>query len=158
MANNKILYIVIAILVLIIVGGGIFVLGFLGHNGATGGSNNGQPLTAASSSVAQTSTTSAADTQMVDCGAMKDPTCFFNRLNGCLPVKAELTGTDGSKIEISILGVENNTCHFQRKINDAVNLNCFFPKGTLTWDAIDQTFGNDKGLQKVVDAACQTGW
>jgi hypothetical protein len=79
--------------------------------------------------------------------------------NGYLPVTGEMTGTDGStKIELTILGVENETCHFQRKINNAVDLNCYFPKGTMNWDVIDQTFGNDKGLQKVVDDACKIGW
>jgi hypothetical protein len=97
--------------------------------------------------------------KMVDCGKMENPSCFANRMNGCLPVTGEMTGSDGStKIELTILGVENETCHFQRKINNVIDLNCYFPKGTMNWDVIDQTFGNDKGLQKVVDAACKSGW
>lgn len=96
--------------------------------------------------------------QMVDCGKLTNPSCFANRMNECLSVTAELTATDGSAIGITILGVENETCHFQRKINNAVDLNCYFPKGTMNWDAIDQTFGNDKGLQSVVDEACTSGW
>jgi len=96
--------------------------------------------------------------EMLNCGEMKNPGCFQTRMTECLPVKAELTGTDGSPIEIIILGIENNTCHFQRKVNDAVNLNCYFPKGTMNWDTIDQTFGNDKGLQSIVDSACKAGW
>jgi hypothetical protein len=59
---------------------------------------------------------------------------------------------------MTILGVENEKCHFQRKINDVLDLNCFFPKGTMNSDTLDQTFGNDKGLQKVVDDACKSGW
>ena len=97
--------------------------------------------------------------QMVDCGKMEDPGCFMNRMNGCLPVTARMTASDGStEIEMIILGVENETCHFQRKLNNVLNLNCYFPKGTMNWDTIDQTFGNDKGLQNVVDAACKSGW
>lgn len=97
--------------------------------------------------------------QIMDCGMMKNPSCFANRMNGCLPVTGKMTGTDGStQIELTILGVENDTCHFQRKINNVVDLNCYFPKGTMSWDTIDQTFGNDKGLQKVVDDACKSGW
>jgi len=96
--------------------------------------------------------------KMVDCGVMDNPTCFSNRMSECLPVTAKLTGTDGSDIDITILGIEDDTCHFQRKIGGVVNLNCYFPKGTMNWDAIDQTFGNDKGLQKVVDDACKSGW
>jgi hypothetical protein len=96
---------------------------------------------------------------MIDCGMMNNPSCFANRMNGCLPVTGKMTGSDGStKIELTILGVENETCHFQRKINNVVDLNCFFPKGTMNWDTIDQTFGNEKGLQKVVDDACKSGW
>ena len=102
------------------------------------------------------------ETAMVDCGEIKDPNCFINRMNQCLPVTATMTGSDGStKIELIILGVENGTCHFQRTVssNGALNLNCYFPKGTMNWDTIDQTFGNDKGLQKVVDDACKpAGW
>jgi hypothetical protein len=95
--------------------------------------------------------------QMVDCGMMNNPTCFANRMSECLPVTAELTATDGSPIEITILGVENETCHFQRKVNNVIDLNCYFPRGTMNWDTIDQTFGNDKGLQSVVDEACKSG-
>ena len=97
--------------------------------------------------------------QMVDCGKIENPSCFSNRMNECLPVTAELTATDGTtEIQLTILGQENETCHFQRKVNNVVDLNCYFPRGTLSWDTIDQTFGNDKGLQKVVDSACKTGW
>jgi hypothetical protein len=97
--------------------------------------------------------------KMVDCGMINNPTCFSNRMNECLPVTAKMIGTDGStEIQITIIGVENETCHFQRKVNDIVNLNCYFPKGTMNWDTIDQTFGNEKGLQKVVDDACKSGW
>lgn len=96
--------------------------------------------------------------EMVDCGKMENPNCFMNRMGECLPVKGILTGTDGSNIEITILGIENNTCHFQRKVNNVLNLNCFFPKGTMNWNTIDQTFGNDHGLQSVVDSSCNSGW
>lgn len=139
MANKKGSYIIIAILVLIVVGGGIFVLS---NRGAEEGTQ--APVT---------------ETGMVDCGLAKDPMCFANRMNGCLPVTVEMTGSDNTtKIELTVLGVENEKCHFQRKINDVTDLNCFFPKGTMNWDVIDQTFGNDKGLQKVVDDNCKSGW
>lgn len=95
--------------------------------------------------------------QMVDCGQMQNPSCFSARMSECLPVTAKLTGTDDSSIDITILGVENNTCHFQRKVNNVIDLNCYFPRGTMSWDTIDQTFGNDKGLQKVVDDSCKSG-
>jgi hypothetical protein len=97
--------------------------------------------------------------QMVDCGMMENPSCFANRMNECLPVTGKMIGSDDTtNIEMTILGVENETCHFQRKINNVIDLNCYFPKGTMNWDTIDQTFGNDKGLQKVVDDACKSGW
>lgn len=96
---------------------------------------------------------------MVDCGSGEDPFCFLNRMNECLPVTIEMTGGDKTtKIAMTILGIENEKCHFQRKINDALNLNCFFPKGTMNQNTLDQTFGNDRGLQKVVDDACNSGW
>jgi hypothetical protein len=100
--------------------------------------------------------------EMIDCGMMDNPQCFSNRMSECLPVTGTLTATDGStEIRLTILGVENETCHFQRKINNVVDMNCYFQKGTMNWDTIDQTFGNDKGLQSVVDEACKTvsaGW
>jgi hypothetical protein len=99
------------------------------------------------------------DNTMIDCGQMKDPGCFMNRMNECLPVKAQMIGSDNqTKIDLIILGIEDEKCHFQRKINDVMNLNCYFPKGTMNWDTIDQTFGNDRGLQSVVDDACKQGW
>jgi len=96
---------------------------------------------------------------MVDCGQTDDPMCFANRMNGCLPVTTKMIGSDGkTSIEITILGVENEKCHFQRKINDVLDMDCYFPKGTLSMNTLDQMFGNDKGLQQVVDDACQLGW
>jgi len=108
--------------------------------------------------------TTETNQEMVDCGTATDPGCFMNRMNGCLPVTTKMMGSDSkTAIEITILGVENETCHFQRKINNVVDLNCFFPRGTLNNDTLDQMFGNDKGLQKVVDDACKhptgnAGW
>jgi PBP1b-binding outer membrane lipoprotein LpoB len=104
--------------------------------------------------------TQASASEMVDCGKAEDPSCFLNRMNSCLPVTAKMTGTDGSTaIDITILGIVNDTCHFQRKLNDVLNLDCYFPKGTMNMDTLDQTFGNDKGLQKVVDDNCKSpGW
>jgi len=76
-------------------------------------------------------------------------------MSSCLPVTGKMTGSDGTtSIEMTVLGIENDTCHFQRKINNVLNLDCYFPSGTLNWDLIDQTFGNDKGLQSVVDDSC----
>jgi hypothetical protein len=97
---------------------------------------------------------------MVDCGTSQDPGCFVNRMNECLPVTAKMVGSDDTtSIDITILGQVNNTCHFQRKINDVTDMDCYFPKGTLNMDTLDQMFGNNKGLQKVVDDACKTpGW
>ncbi|MFH0977789.1 MAG: hypothetical protein V1837_00665 [Candidatus Woesearchaeota archaeon] len=97
---------------------------------------------------------------MVDCSKTKDSFCFINRMNQCLPVTTKMIGSDGTtSIEMTILGQVNKTCHFQRKINDVMNLECYFPKGTMNMDTIDQTFGNDKGLQKVVDDNCKLpGW
>lgn len=106
----------------------------------------------------------ANDQAMVDCGLAADPGCFMNRMNSCLPVTTKMTGSDAkTAIEVTILGVENEKCHFQRKINNVMDLNCFFPKGTMNGDTFNQMFGNDKGLQKVVDDACKhptgaTGW
>ena len=129
--NRKLIIIAIAIvLVLIVIGGGLFF--FFSNNGAQKG--------------------------IVDCGNLvENASCFSNRMNTCLPVTGKLTGTDGSNIEIAILGYENETCHFQRTVENGAGqgLDCYFPKGTpLTLDLIDQTFGNDKGLQKVVDDSC----
>lgn len=124
----------------------------------------GPPTTTSPSTAAQTPTTGAptstADKEMVDCSEAKDPFCFLSRMNECLPVTTKMIGTDGKTvIEITILGIENDKCHFQRKINNVLNLDCYFPKGTLNMDTLDQMFGNDKGLQKVVDDACTCpGW
>lgn len=143
MTNKKSLYIIIGIIVLIVIGGGIFFL------------TNSPSLAPAP----ETSQTPVDDTTMVDCSKQEDPHCFLNRMNQCLPVTTKITGTDGTVIEITVLGIENETCHFQRKINNVMDLDCHFPKGTLNTDTLDQMFGNDYGLQKVVDDACiHPGW
>jgi uncharacterized protein (UPF0333 family) len=131
----------------------ILIIGFFVLTNNKGNSSNQTPNQNTNSQDAN-----ADVNKMVDCGEMNNPSCFQARMTECLPVTAKLTGTDGSPIEITILGIENNTCHFQRKVSGAVNLNCYFPKGTMNWDTIDQTFGNDKGLQSVVDSACKSGW
>ena len=138
--------VIIGIVALVLV---ILVIGFfvLTNNKNVSNENNGPQKETVDSN------------QMVDCGKASDPGCFMNRMNGCLPVTAKMIGSDGStEIDITIFGVENETCHFQRKINGVVDPNCYFPKGTMNGDTLDQTFGNDKGLQKVVDDACKSGW
>ncbi len=148
--NNKSLYIIIGILILV-----IFSFFFLTNKSK----QEKAQMPAQTQTEDQGEQQAQSDKTMVDCGEMKDPSCFLNRMSTCSPVKTKLIGNDGSSIEIAILGVEDEKCHFQRKINGAVNLNCYFPKGTLNWDTIDQTFGNERGLQKVVDEAChQAGW
>lgn len=132
MTNNKTLYIVIIVLILVVIGGGLFF--FFSNKGAQKEIGAGQQTTTPPSTAAQTP---VADETMVDCSG-KDPGCFFNRMNGCLPVTGKMTGTDGSIIEITILGVENEKCHFQRKINNVLSLDCYFPKGTLNGDTFDQ--------------------
>jgi len=150
MTNKKSLYIIIGIIVLIVIGGGIF---FLTNKGAEKG---GEVVPSSSTSI--TSQVPASDMTMVDCGTAKDPSCFIGRANSCLPVKVKMVGSDNkTEIELIVLGIENDKCHFQRKLNGTLNLNCYFPKGTNMMNAIDQTFGNDHGLQKVVDDAC-AGW
>ena len=127
--------------------------------GASGCGQNATGTQTPANSTVQKETVNS--NQMVDCGKMENPTCFTDRMNQCLPVTAKMTGTDNSVIELTILGVENETCHFQRTVssNSALNLDCHFPKGTMNMDTIAQTFGTDKGLQKVVDAACKSvGW
>lgn len=146
MANKKSLYIVVVILVLVVAVGLFFFLS--NDDSKKEGKEMNQP-----NSIVDTSK------EMVNCGKMEDPFCFINRMNECLPVTAEMIGSDNTtKIEMIILGIENEKCHFQRKLNNVLNLNCFFPKGTMNQNTLDQTFGNDKGLQKVVDDACNSGW
>jgi len=139
MLKSKILYVIIAALALAVVGGGVFFLA----------NRSGQE---------EATPTPSAKSEMVDCGQAQDPWCFVNRMNTCSPVTVRMTGSDNkTQIELTILGVEDEKCHFQRKIDNALNLDCYFPKGTLDMDTLDQTFGNDKGLQDVVDSACRSG-
>lgn len=91
--------------------------------------------------------------QIVDC--KDDMSCFQKRMMQCSPVKGTLTAQDGTSIDLIILGVENETCHFERDLNSVKSMECYFKKGTLNWDTIDQTLGNDHGLQSVVDSACK---
>jgi PBP1b-binding outer membrane lipoprotein LpoB len=119
--------------------------------------NVSQPLPVAPPTETQTP---AVDKTIVDCSGASDPSCFISRMSGCLPAITKMTGSDSkTAIEITILGVENEKCHFQRKINNVLNMDCFFPKGTLNDKTLGQMFGTDNGLQKVVDDACsKPGW
>lgn len=152
--NNKTPYIVVTVLVLAVIGGGLFL--FFGSKGT----QKETPVPSNEEKATESVTTTPAVEEMVDCGKAEDPSCFLSRMNGCLPVTAKMVGTDGkTNIEITVLGIENDKCHFQRKINDVLDLDCRFPKGTMNMDTLDQTFGNDKGLQEVVDDACKpAGW
>jgi len=109
---------------------------------------------------AESAAVQAAEQEMVVCDMNKDPSCFLNRMNQCLPVTAQMLSSDGEiSIEVTVLGQVNDTCHFQRKMNDVLDLDCYFPRGTMNVDTLGQTFGNDKGLQSVVDSACKiVGW
>ena len=146
------------VLTILIISSLVFVIGASGCSTQ----DSAQILANGTASANSTAQTEAVDlNKMVDCSKSTDQMCFVNRMNKCLPVTTAMTGTDGSAIQITILGVENETCHFQRTVssNSALNLDCHFPKGTMNMDTLDQTFGNDKGLQKVVDDACNpVGW
>ena len=157
--NKKVLYGIIVVLVVVIAG----VLLFSGHKVAQKENEVGEPTNALPGTTVPAPTPTD-DKTMVDCGEAKDPSCFINRMNGCLPVTTKMIGSDNkTAIEITILGVENEKCHFERKINNVTDMNCLFSKGTLNTDTLGQMFGTDKGLQKVVDDACKnptgnTGW
>lgn len=144
MADKKTLYIIVGVLVLVVVIGLMFM-----------GNKNGKQRIEQGNSQTQ-----ASSTAMVDCSNSDNPSCFVERMNQCLPVMAKMEGTDGkTTIEITILGEVDGKCHFQRKLNDVLGLECYFPKGTLDMDTLDQTFGNEKGKQAIVDSACKTvGW
>jgi len=133
MKSKKIIVFIIIIILIIIAG--IFLLGNKG--GQRQSTNN--------------------EGKMVDCGKLEDPGCFVNRMSDCLPTTAKLTATDNkTNIDLIIIGKENGKCHFQRKINDVLNIDCYFPDETITLDILDQTFGNDKGLGDLVDSSCKT--
>jgi hypothetical protein len=150
MANNKALYIIITVFILVVLGVGAFL--FLSNRGAEEKADLNQ---LADDSLS----TETEEEKMVNCGETDDPMCFINRMNGCLPVTIKMMGSDGeTSIEMTILGIENEKCHFERKLNDVLDMNCYFPKGTLNMNTLDQMFGNDKGLQQVVDDACESGW
>ncbi|MDD3101576.1 MAG: hypothetical protein PHE59_00285 [Patescibacteria group bacterium] len=139
--NHKVLYIIITVLVLIIIGGGLFF--FLGNNDVR--------------------KETQAPKGFVDCGETTAyPSCFLNRMNECLPVTEKMMDTDdsGNFIEITILGKENETCHFQAKMNNILISDCYFPKGTLQYNTIWQTLGsyNGSSSQKAVDENCKSGW
>jgi len=133
MAKNKILYIVAIVLILIVISGGLFF--FLGDRGIQ---------------------KEAEVDQMVDCSREakgKRALCFMEKASTCLPVTFEIMTKIGL-IEITALGVENEKCHFQGKINNVVIIDCYFLKGILSPDILFQIGGDDKGLQKVVDDSC----
>jgi len=136
MTKSKILYIVIAALVLVAIGGGLFF--FLNNKRA-------QKEVGVEQSEA-----------IFDCsGKSKD--CFLDRMIKCTPVTVETTTASKIIFGVTIFGMENEICHLERKINNVVDLSCYFPYEVLLSKGMDlmaQIFGGDKGLQKEIDAAC----
>ncbi len=143
--DKKTLSLLIIVVILVVIGGLYFALG------NKGGQQEPEIVTQTPTEIEEP----VADQTMVDCGKAENPECFMGRANSCLPVKIQMVASDNiTPIELTILGIEDEKCHFQRKVNNVMDLNCYFPKGTNIMNAVDQSFGNDHGLQEVVDTAC----
>jgi len=139
MTKNKIIYIIAIVLVLIIIGGGLFF--FLGNIGAQKkvGVKQGETI--------------------VDCSKediLSNAKCFSDRMFMCLPVTWVTTTAARITVAVTILGLEDGKCNFERKINNIVDLNCYFSEEAYKtgFNLIAQTLGMDRNLQNLIDTEC----
>ena len=89
----------------------------------------------------------------VQCETEKQPRCFVDNFLACTKAKLEMTGNDGTKILMTVFGMENDKCHYTMEVSGH-GVNCLFNKADLDEKLINQIFGNDEGKKAITDAAC----
>jgi len=89
----------------------------------------------------------------VQCETEKQPRCFIDNFLACTKAKLEMAGNDGTKIFMTIFGMENDKCHYNMEVSGH-GVDCLFNKADLDEKLINQIFGNDEGKKEITDAAC----
>jgi len=99
-------------------------------------------------------TTITSEDGFVQCETEKQPRCFIINFLACTKAKLEMVGDDGTKILMTVFGMENDKCHYKMEISGH-GVDCLFNKADLDEKLINQIFGNDEGKKAIVDEACQ---
>lgn len=83
-----------------------------------------------------------------------DPPCLAPRFFSCIP--AELVMSSGNQsVKISVLGLENERCHFTMVFGNVTAADCYFKKEDLTEKVLNQMFGNQEGQDAIIAEACK---
>lgn len=81
--------------------------------------------------------------------------CIAANFYSCTPAELIMTDPNSStSITISVLGTENDKCHYQMGVADH-GLDCLFAKENLNENLLNQMFGNEVGQAQIVTDSCK---
>lgn len=82
----------------------------------------------------------------------QDLSCIMTNFTACNPAISTLT-TENGTVTISIVGFENDKCHFKMDFQGHGS-DCLFNRGDLSSELLDQVFGNDVGKADILTQSC----
>jgi len=84
----------------------------------------------------------------------EDIQCLTGYFLTCEPSEYKYTAKEGS-ISFIVYGWQGSKCHFQTKGTASLpSDDCFFDAINLNAKTLNQLFGNEEGLQYVIDQSC----
>lgn len=84
----------------------------------------------------------------------KDLSCIGSNFPSCKPSEL-IMNSGGQSVTISILGFENEKCHYTMAFGNVTSANCYFNKEDLTEKVLNQMFGNKEGQDAIIAQACK---
>ncbi|HRY76899.1 MAG TPA: hypothetical protein P5524_01915 [Candidatus Paceibacterota bacterium] len=102
--------------------------------------------------IAGATPTATANAEKVVC---TDGPCIASHFYGCTSAEIAITDPNSTTtVTVSVLGTENDKCHFQMNVAGH-GLDCLFAKENLNESVLNQVFGNEAGQSQVVSNSCQ---
>jgi len=115
---------------------------------------NTAPLAGATPTATPSSTVSSSPAGNAEKVICADGPCIATNFAICKPAEIVLTDpASTASVTVSVLGTENNKCHFQMNVAGH-GIDCFFPKESLTESVLAQMFGNEAGQSQIVTDSC----
>ncbi len=82
-----------------------------------------------------------------------DVPCLGRNFPSCTPAELVMS-SGGQSVKISILGFENERCHYTMAFGNITTADCHFKKENLNNQVLNQLFGNKEGQDAVIAEAC----
>ncbi len=102
-----------------------------------------------------TPTATASPTANAEKVVCTDGPCIASHFYGCTSAEIAITDPNSTTtVTVSVLGTENDKCHFQMNVAGH-GLDCLFAKENLNESVLNQVFGNEAGQSQVVSNSCQ---